>query len=191
MSLNVSRSGLGWRVLPAVVAACATMVAASFVIALTKSDDEGSPSDPPRVPSTIEASAPAWKMRVFSVGTPKKLTKAQRWRFRTQRREVTKIVRRVFDAWLLGRAPEITINRHFARAAAAKAATLDLLIEGPDAAIRRRSARIGIEGGVPRNAAAEVVVRGSTWRDRATLWMHRGDNGWKVIAFEVDRRARG
>ena len=191
MSLNVPITSAGWRVLPAVVAACSVMVAASFLIALTKSAGDVAPADPPRVPGVIAAAAPEWKMRVFPVGAKDGLTRPQRARFEAQREEVTKIVRRVFDAWLLGRAPAVTINRHFARAAAAEAAALDLLIADPDAAIKHRRARIGIEGGVPRNAAAEIVVRGSTWIDRATLWMHRGANGWKVIAFEIDRKARG
>ncbi len=182
---------LGWRVLPAVVAACAAMVAASFVIALVKSQsDARSMIAPPRVPPAIAAAAPAWEMRVFPVGASKGLTRPQRARFEAQRPEVTKVVRRVFDAWLLGEAPEVTIARHFAPPAAAEAAKLDLLIDAPDATIEARRARIGIEGGVPRNAAASIVIRGSNWIDRATLWMHRGAHGWKVIAFEVDRKRR-
>ncbi len=191
MSLNAAGSNLGWRLLPAALAASVTMVAASFVIALIKSGTESPARPAPRVPIPVAADAPEWEMRVFPVGDAKDgLTDAQRARFKSQRGEVKKIVRRVFAAWLLGRTPELAMNRFFAPAAAAEAAKLDLLIEDADAAIEHRSARIGIEGGVPRNAAASIVVRGSTWIDRATLWMHRGDNGWKVIAFEIDRKAR-
>lgn len=183
---------LGWRLLPVAVGVSATVVAATFLIALTKSatDETARPDDPPRVPQVV-AAAPPWQMTVSPVGDGSGRTAAQRARYRTQRREVKKVVRRVFDAWLLGRAPGATIDKFFAPAAAAEAAKLDLLVEGASAEIRSRRVDIGIEGGVPRNAAAEVAIRGSTWIDRATLWIHRNENGWKVIAFEIERKARG
>lgn len=192
MRVNSSTASLGWRLLPVVVGASATAVAATFVIALSKSGgaETPPPQAPPRVAEVV-AAAPRWHIQVSPVGDGSGRTVAQRARYRAQRPEVKKVVRRVFDAWLLGRIPQRTIERFFVPAAAAEASKLDLLVDLGSAAIRSRGARIGVEGGVPRNAIAEVVIRGSTWIDRGTLWMHRGENGWKVIAFEIDRKARG
>lgn len=172
--------------MPAVVAGAVAVVAASITIEVLR-DHSGviarGGSEP--VPVAV-ASVSRWDMTVFPVGTGGGLTKAQRARFESQRIEVTKLVRRVFDAWLLNRARPEMIERHFSEVARRAAAKVDLALK-EGATIVARDARIGLEGGVPTSAAAEVKIKGDSWTDRATLWIRKHDDGWRVIAFDLKR----
>lgn len=186
MSTVAPAGRLGWRLLPAVVAGAVAVTAASITIAALKDRSNViARGDGGAVP-VVGVALPSWDMRVFPVGTGGGLTDAQRARFDSQRFEVTKLVRRVFDAWLLDRARDEMIQRHFSEAAQRAAAKLNLrLKEG--AVILARDARIGLEGGVPTSAAAEIKITGDSWIDRATLWIRKHDDGWRVVAFDIDR----
>lgn len=187
MSTVAPAARLGWRLLPAVLAGAVAVVAASITIA-TLRDHSGVIARGGRGAAVPVAGAlPSWDMQVFPVGTGGGLTKAQRARFDAQRFEVTKLVRRVFDAWLLNHSRDAMIQRHFSETAQRAAAKLDLTLK-EGASILAREARIGMVGGVPTSAAAEVRIKGDSWIDRATLWIRKHEDGWRVVAFDVDRK---
>lgn len=184
MSITAPSLNLGWRLLPAVLAAAIAIVGASFGIAALRDEAPGSGNGTGGV---VAAEVVAWDLKVFPVGTGGGLTRAQRARFESQRGEVTKIVRRVFDAWVLG-LDNGMIKKHFISAAINDAQKVDVTPPKDAFEILARTARIGIEGGVPRTAAADVTVKGDGWKARYTLWMERSEQGWKVVAFDIDRR---
>lgn len=186
MSTVAPAARLGWRLLPAVLAGAVAVVAASITIGALR-DHSGVIARGRDAAPVIAGVLPRWDMKVFPVGTGGGLTKAQRARFESQRFEVTKLVRRVSDAWLLNRSRSATIKRHFSENAQRAAAKLDLTLK-EGASILAREARIGIAGGVPTSAAAEIRIEGDSWIDRATLWIRKHDEGWRVVAFDVDRK---
>ncbi len=186
MSTAAPTTRLGWRLLPAIVAGALAVVAASIAIeALRDQADVVTRGGHDTLPVAV-ASLPAWDMKVFPVGTSGGLTKAQRARFETQRFELTKLVRRVFDAWLFNLARPEMLKRHFSATALRAAEKMDLALK-QEATIVARKARIGVEGGVPKSAAAEITIEGDSWVDRATLWIRKHHNGWRVIAFDLKR----
>ena len=186
MSTAAPTTRLGWRLLPAVLAGAVAVVAASVTIealrdhsgVITRGGGDALP--------VITALLPSWEMKVFPVGHRSSLTKAQRARFDSQRFELTKLVRRVSDAWLLNRSRPEMIERHFSEVARRAAEKVNLTLK-EGATILERRARIGLEGGVPTSAAAQIKIRGDSWTDRVTLWIRRHDDGWRVVAFDVKR----
>ncbi|HEV3473099.1 MAG TPA: hypothetical protein VG408_07855 [Actinomycetota bacterium] len=186
MSTAAPTARLGWRLLPAVAAAAVAVVAASATIAALRDDAGVIARGGTAVPPVAVASLPAWDMKVFPVGHRARLTDAQRARFEAQRLDVTKLVRRVLDAWLLNRARPEMIETHFSEVARRAAEKVDLALK-EGATILERTARIGLEGGVPTSAAAEIKIRGNSWVDRVTLWIRKHDDGWRVVAFDVKR----
>lgn len=186
MSTAAPTTRLGWRLLPAVLAGAVAVVAASISIEALR-DHSGvlSRGGSEALPVAV-AALPRWDMKVFPVGTGGDLTKAQRARFDSQRFELTKLVRRVSDAWLLNRSRPEMIERHFSEAARRAAEKVNLRLKN-GATILERRARIGLEGGVPTSAAAEIKIRGESWTDRVTLWVRKHDDGWRVIAFDIKR----
>ncbi len=186
MSTAAPTTRLGWRLLPAIVAGALAVVAASITIeALRDHSGEVTRGGNHALPVAV-AALPTWDMKVFPVGTGGGLTKAQRARFDTQRFELTKVVRRVFDAWLLNRSRPEMLKRHFSDTALRAAEKMDLALK-EEATIVARKARIGVEGGVPTSAAAEIKIEGDSWVDRATLWIRKHHDGWRVIAFDLKR----
>lgn len=199
MSTAAPGSRLGWRLLPAVIAGAAMVVAASIVIqALRAHPIVISRRDAPAA-AVAEIDATRWDMRVFPVGTHGGLSKPQRKRFEAQRVKVAKIVRKVFGALAGEPGLDAIVSKHFTPAAAkALVRTKAALPRGTTKVeLGRRSASIGIQGTPPRAAAARVKVSGRAeiegrsykWSDRATFWMRRGKSGWRVIAFDL-RRSR-
>lgn len=196
MSTAAPTTRLGWRLLPAVIAGAAMVVAASIAIqALRAHPVVVSRRDAPGPLAAIDATR--WDVRVFPVGTHGGLSKPQRKRFEAQRASVTKIVRKVFGALAGEPGLDAIVAKHFTSDAAralfkAKAA----LPRGTTKVeLGRRAASIGIQGTPPRAAAARVKVSGAAeiegrsyrWSDRATLWMQRGKSGWRVVAFDIKR----
>lgn len=160
----------------------------------------------------------AWKIDTFPAGLTKKVDKHDRARFNTQRAAVTAIVREVYDALFLhpGKITE-TIAKDFAiRARRAVAATKAALPRGArNVQILKRTAHIGLQGNLARQAVAtaSISLKGETPKKsygsarvgigapsaasvpfrmvhRSTLWLERGDSGWKVIAFDLRRVPR-
>ena len=187
MSIVAPTTRLGWRLLPAVVAGAVAVVAASITIAALRDHSgiiaRGGNGEVPVAIGTL----PRWDMKVYPVGTGGGLTKAQRARFDAQRFEVTKLVRRVFDAWLLNKSRSEMIATHFSEEARRAAEKLDPTLKD-GATILERGARIGLEGGVPTSAAAQIRIKGDSWMDRATLWIRKHGETWRVVAFDLDRR---
>ncbi|MDQ3962921.1 MAG: hypothetical protein M3277_03285 [Actinomycetota bacterium] len=186
MSTTAPTTRLAWRLLPAIVAGALAVVAAGITIEALRDHSGTVTRGGNDVLPVAVASLPSWDMQVFPVGTGGGLTKAQRARFDTQRFELTKVVRRVFDAWLLDRSRPAMLKRHFSDTALRAAEKIDLALK-EGATIVARHARIGIEGGVPTSAAAEIKIEGDSWVDRATLWIRKHHDGWRVIAFDLKR----
>jgi len=189
-------SRLGWRLLPAVVAGAAMVIAASVAIQALRSHPGLVSVGTDPAPVAAVAGQP-WEMTVFPVGTRGGLSKPQRARFKAQRTHVTKVVRKVFGVLTGSPGFEVTVKEHFSRDAALSLmrTKAGLPEDTTRVDIRRRKASIGIQGSPPRTAAARVKVRAIAevggreiaWSDRATLWMEKTKRGWVVIAFDLKR----
>lgn len=137
-----------------------------------------------------------WKITTFAPSTARNLAPADARAVDRQRAPVARLVRRVFDALFVHTEQlDATVAEHFAPAAATafKRAGAGATVAGATRTTLRR-ARIGIQAaGGAQSAVAEVSIRAkaadrrASTRHRSTLWLARGDTGWKVVAFEVDQ----
>lgn len=196
MSTAAPMSRLGWRLLPAVIAGAAMVIAASVTIdALRNHPGLVSSADGPTRVATIDAVP--WDMKVFPVGSKAGLTKIQRRRFEAQRSHVTKVVRKVFGVLAGEPGLDAIVDKHFTSDAAKALSRTKVAVptDATSVVIQRRKSSIGIQGTPPRTAAARVIVsataeiggRSVSWTDRATLWMERSKRGWLIIAFDLER----
>ena len=204
MSSIAPSTRLGWRLLPAVVAAAAAVIAASLLIAALREN----PIVQVRKGTTSEAAigadvaeAAVWRTDAYPVGARGKLTKKESARFKHQKDRVRATVRDIADAIVVhpGRLPRAA-NRVMTNASAAsllkQAPGLPKGAEGVTAI--KRTGRIGIQAPRFSAAAAEIRVvmqatvgeRLVTWRDDYRFWLQRSKGKWRVIAFDLDRAQR-
>lgn len=198
MSISVSRPTLGWKLLPVVLAATASVSLAGLALeAFQEAGPEGAPT--PTQPAVPDLSHAPWRTDLFPVGAAGPLTKEQRGRFESTRETLRPVVRNAADA--------VAFSEGELRPWVADLFTPDALkaMKGlrlgmPAGAVEiealARRARIGIQAPSFRAAAGRVRVdvqatvgrRVITWRDTMTLWFERAARGsWRVIAFDIDR----
>ncbi len=150
-------------------------------------------SEPPRTEPTIDHAA--WKLRVSRAGTPGQLTKQAKARLEAQRPKVKQVVKTAYDAIFLDQKMPARAFTDLARHAFQKTrATLPQKSERVRLLWRR--ARIGLQADSARRASAQVTVVASgisgerkfKLSHRASLWLERKEQGWKIAAFDMNRR---
>ena len=191
---------LGWRLLPAVLTAAATAIAAGIVIGALRDRPAAviGRLDPP-VAAAV-ASAP-WKIDVFPVGNDRPLRRSDRQRLRIQKARVGHVAGELADLMTLEPHRVPTDARALLTKPAAKAIrrALSALPEGAtNVAATKRVGEIGVQS--PRfNAAAarmEIKMRAHVdqrtvrWTQHMTLWLERNEKAWRVLAFDI-KRSRG
>lgn len=150
-------------------------------------------SEPPQAAPKIDH-AP-WKLRVSRAGRPEQLSKQAKARLDAQRPKVKEAVKAAYDAIFLDQKP---LARSFTalawRAFQENHATLPQGSESVRLLWRR--ANIGLQADSGRRASAQVTVvaRGSNGKHefklshRASLWLERKAQDWKIAAFDMNRR---
>lgn len=130
-----------------------------------------------------------WEVKVFPAGVGKP-TKAQKKVVSAQREPLQATVATLFDSLLLDdRVAGGVMTKEAAKALERSKLTLPKGMT--EVQTMRRVAKVGVDDKAT-HAAAKVVLtfKGSVdgkvakLRQRATLWLEREGNGWKVIAFE-------
>lgn len=198
MSSIAPSARLGWRLLPAVVAAAIAAIGATLLIGamrdhpLVKAGTTG-----PAIGADV-AEAAVWHTDAFAVGTGKHLTKKESARFTKQKERVRVAVRDLADALALdpGRLPDAVDRLMTKGAALSMLKAAPAMPKGAEAITAlKRTGRIGIQA--PHFAAAsaevKVVMQGSfegrviKWQNHITFWLERSDGEWRVIAFDLDR----
>jgi hypothetical protein len=187
----------------------AVVLALASALAVAGCQDSQSPSasrsqEPPseQPEPTPEIPQAKWKMSTRPVGRAGKLTKRQVRRHKAQRPRVKGVVREVYEALFLE--PESikdVIAERFSRRAGRA-----LLRAGPGfrpgaerVKTTKRIAKIGLQAHTASAASAQVFVKARArgpgnvvkLRHKATMWMQRINNEWRVIAFEVDQERAG
>lgn len=150
-------------------------------------------SEPPRTAPKIDH-AP-WKLRVSRAGRPEQLSKQAKARLEAQRPKVKRAVRAAYDAIFLDQKRPARSFTDLAWSAFQEThATLPEGSEGVRLLWRR--ALIGLQADSARRASAQVTVVASgnqgerkfKLSHRARLWLERKEQGWKIAAFDMDRR---
>ena len=202
MSITAPPSRLGWRILPAVLAAGAAVIAASLLIAALRDNPVAALSlGSVEVPPPAVAAGHPWDTAAFPVGMHRALDSHQRARFEIQRARVRAVTHDLIDALMLDPSTITAASRATMTSSAAKAIRRAIpLVPAHATAIEaiRRVGRIGIQAPAFKAAAAEMKVtlratvdgRPVKWRDNITLWMERDGKTWRVLAFDVDRVPR-
>lgn len=202
MSSIAPTTRLGWRLLPAVTAAAAAVITASLLIGALRAHPVVVSRGGTRAPVAADiVDAAVWHTDAYPVGASGKLDKSQRAHFDAQKVRLRATVRDLADAISLdpGRLPRAArrvMTAVAGRSLVAKAPGLPKGAEGITAL--ERSGRIGIQ--VPGFSAATAEIRMVMqatiddrlvkWRDDITFWLSRSDDGWAVIAFDVERAQR-
>jgi hypothetical protein len=136
-----------------------------------------------------------WKISVHGSAAHGRITKLQKARLERQEPRLRSVVRRIYDAVLIhpNRLRE-TLQANFTPAAGVALRRADVAASRPKvAATSVRRATIGVDVNGLKAAVASVVVRAAAPGavrpvvHRSTLWLERGDRGWRVLAFEVDQ----
>ncbi len=203
MSTAAPSSRLGWRILPAVLAAAAAVIAASLLIAALRGHPVaimalGGAQAPPA--PAVEAIT-SWVTTAAPVGMHRRLDKGQRARFEAQRERVRATVQGLVDASIFEPSGLAAAARTSMTARAATAfRNAPPLVPAKATAVEaiRRSGRIGIQAPAFKTAAAtmKVTMRGLVagrsvkWRNEITLWLERENKTWRVLAFDVERAPR-
>lgn len=205
MSSIAPSTRLGWRLLPAVIAMTAAVIAASLLIGALRANPivvaQGSGRSDAGAPGASVADAAVWRTDSYPVGASGKLSKVEAARFRHQKDRVRATVRDLADAIALdpGRLPRA------ARRLMTRTSGAALLKEAPGipkraeevVALERRG-RVGIQAPRFGAAAAELQIvmqatiddRMVKWRDSFRFWLQRADGVWRVIAFDLERVQR-
>ena len=202
MSTTAPPSRLGWRILPAVLAAVAAVIAASLMVAALRDSPVTVFSLGAAEPLTpVATTGPPWDTTAFPVGMHRALDRDQRARFESQRTRVRSLIHDLVDALMLDPARVAAASRASMTSSAATAIRRAIpLVPARATAVEaiRRVGRIGIQAPAFKAAAAEMkvtlraTVAGRTvkWRDKVTLWMERDGRTWRVLAFDLARVPR-
>lgn len=198
MSSIAPSARLGWRLLPAVVAAAVAVIGASLLIGALRHHPIVRPDASGPVVGADVAAAAVWHTDAFPVGASGHLTKKQSARFTHQKDRVRVTVRDLADALALnpGRLPD-AVDRLLTKTAAPSLLTAAPALpkDAADITVLKRTGRIGLQAPHFAAAAAEidVVMQGSIkgrvikWRSHFTFWLQRSKSEWRVIAFDLDR----
>jgi hypothetical protein len=150
-------------------------------------------SEPPRTAPKINH-AP-WKLKVSRAGRPEPLSKQAKARLEAQRPKVKQAVKAAYDAIFLDLERPARSFTDLARRAFQE--THATLPEGAESVrLLWRRARIGLQADSARRASVQVTVVASGIRGerrfklshRARLWLERREQGWKIAAFDMNRR---
>jgi hypothetical protein len=148
-------------------------------------------------PDDVAAGPPQapWKISVHGSGAHGKMTKVQKVRLERQEPQLRSVIRRIYDAVLVhpNRLPE-TLKANFTPLAARALRRADVAATRPGvAATSIRKATIGVDVNGLRVAVASVSVRAKAGEGarpvvhRSTLWLERGKERWRVVAFDVNQ----
>ena len=198
MSIIAPRPTLGWKLLPAVLAAAASVSVAGLALEHLTRGPEAQPVVPDHLALPDLSHAP-WQTDIFPVGAPGPLTAPQRKGFGAVRESLRPVVRNLADAVVFSQGELKPWVERLLTPEAMKALEKARL-QMPDGvteieALSRR-ARIGIQAPSFETAAARVRIEAQgtvgrrviSWRDTLTLWFERGTKGsWRVIAFDLAR----
>lgn len=205
MSSIAPSTRLAWRLLPAVIAAAAAVIAASLVIGALRAHPivvtEGSRTTGAAAPGASVADAVVWRTDAYPVGASGKLSKMEATRFKHQKDRVRATVRDLADAITIdpGRLPRVARRVMTASSAASLLQQAPGIPKGAEEVTAlERGGRIGIQAPRFSAAAAELhVVMKATigdrvvkWRDAYRFWLQRSNGVWRVMAFDFDRVQR-
>lgn len=194
---------LGWRLLPGVLAAAASVVAASLLLAAIGDRptvvSAGRPAPAPAV--AVPVVTTPWRTVAFSVGTGGSLSKPERARLAAQKPRARRVALEIGHGVTLGSPERLTALRGLLTPAAARSvrdAAPGLPNDATDVVVLRRSIRMGLQAPRFDTAVAHVEVKAKAlvkqrrvrWVDGVTLWLAREDNKWKAIAFDIKREPR-
>ncbi|MGH2748682.1 MAG: hypothetical protein ACRDKB_12270 [Actinomycetota bacterium] len=185
-----------WVPVMAGVVALAAVTAAALVVT---SEPAEAPTRSASAPGGPVAAAHAeWSIRTYPTGVATKRTKADRARVAAARPRVKTLIKDLYDAVFVH--PDRlrdALSQHAIVAVAReiKRSGIGLPTKAEEALIKKRSARVGIEGNRTRYAVAVVrivskgIIEGRRFRlvHNANLWLQR-EKGWKVIGFDFDQR---
>lgn len=162
-------------------------------VSRTTADHLSRPDYPVAAPAIEQAE---WRIDYAAQGRFGKLTKDQLARYAAQKVKAAALVQGVYDGIFLQAARLQQLIRDSFSADAARsleAQKFGFPAGATDVKTTRRRARIALDAGTADYAIARVtVLAGGTVgkrtvevEHRSTLWMERGEGGWKVIAFDL------
>lgn len=150
-------------------------------------------SEPPQAAPKIDH-AP-WKLRVSRAGRPGRLSKQAKARLETQRPKVKQAVKAAYDAIFLDqKQPARSFTTLAWRAFQETHATLPQGSESVRLLWRRANIGLQADSGRRASATVTVVARGThggrefKLSHRASLWLERKAQDWKIAAFDMNRR---
>ena len=199
MSIIAPRPTLGWKLLPAVLAATISVSLAGLALESIKQGSGGADLESPTQPAVPDLSHAPWRTDLFPVGASGPLNKDQLKRFGTVRDSLRPVVRNVADALAFSSGdlkPWVTNLLTPEALKAMKKLRLQLPQGVMEIEAVSRRARIGIQAPSFRAAAARVRIQSQgtlsrrivSWQDMLTLWFERGKQGaWRLIAFDLER----
>jgi hypothetical protein len=181
-----------WWVLPVAAVVVGGMIAVA--VAMT-TDDERAAGPSSGTIGDPEIRQAKWKISAKRA-PGKRFSKKQRAAFKRQKRKLNGVTREVFDSMFLS--PELqskALKSSFQPDArkSYQRAGVGVPKGADDVQIRRRMARIVIEGNARATISVRVVARGQepkgefTTDHRSVLYAARGNSGWKVFGFVMDQ----
>jgi hypothetical protein len=179
------------------------LTAAVATLIVMRGGSEDTPGSSPRTapepsPSPTVAHA-EWDISIFPAGRGKPNSRQQA-RAARQSDALSAAVESIYDSFLLtgdlSALEGSTLTRPAARSLGSSPLGLPKGFTEPVAV--RREARVGVQTGAERRAAARVVYvvegtrNGTTARLRhsSDLWLERHDGSWRAIAYTGERRGR-
>ena len=197
-----TKTGWNWRRAAVALALASALAVAGCQDSQPPSASRSPQPSPGQPEPTLRIPQAKWKMSTRPVGRAGKFTRKQIRRHKAQRPRVKSVVREVYEALFLEpeSIKEVIAERFSRRAGRA------LLRAGPgfrpgadEVKTTKRIARIGLQAHTASAASAQVFVKARAngpgnvvkLRHRATMWMQRIKNDWRVIAFEVDQERAG
>lgn len=195
---------LGWRLLPAIVAAAAAVIAASLLIAALREHPSvvslGRAVSQQGRPQPVVTAAP-WRVAGFSVGAGASLSKKEKARLEVQKPRARRVARDIAHGVTLATPGRLAKIRGLLTPAAARSirrAAPGLPKKATAVEAVARSGQIGLQAPRFNTAVARLQVkvkavvdrRAVRWKDSVTLWLARDNNVWKAIAFDIERKPR-
>ena len=165
------------------------------LISQTTSEHLTRPDYPIAAPAVEQAD---WKLEYSAEGRSGKLTKAQQERNATQKAKVAALVKSVYDAIFLEPIGlDLLVKESFSAEAARSISTdkLGFPKGATDVKTTTRRAHIALDaetadfaiGEIAVVAKAEVGAKQVDIEHRSTLWLERMEDGWKVVAFDLEQ----
>jgi hypothetical protein len=198
MNTTITIQNRIWLPLVAAGTALALGVGLLTYVLLQQRTEAGEAPVGPTVAAPTDIPQAEWRVVTGSRGG-NKVSKAERARVKKQAAEVTATIQTVYDTLYLDPTNiEQVIADSFADAAGAAIVKPGVgLPKGADQIqTTQRRARIVLYSETGSQAIADVgvslkgVVEDRPFRIKhaATLWLQRGDKGWKVVAFEIEQK---